>query len=357
MGKELRNTFLYQYFKGDENVDYAALLRAWVRSKFRGTTPLVGWLLCGDERVGSSRIQGFNISRELNRLGVASFIIQRPRVYKDWFALNYYTKKKILASRFDVVVFQRVHHDAGDFVRQLRTAGTRTVFVMADYFPTAMPRLCDRVIVVSETLRQFLIDDGVAPSAIDVVPDALETGESLCKRYDAEPGRPLRVVWVGNKGHWGTLGPVREALGNPGLADLELVTISDHPEASVRWDVRTVWDEILQCDIAVVPADTSTREGLAKSNNRVTMFKALGLPVICSPLPSYRKVIAHGVSGYFADRPEEWADCLLVLRDKSVREAVGLADREAIFQRYALSPVALRYKRTLLNLEPRAAEG
>lgn len=350
MSKEIKNTFIYQYFNGPKSIDYVALMRASLQKRFSNRKPVVAWFLCGDETVGSSRIHGLNISRELNRQGVASFIIQKPGNYQEELEQSYYTQKKLLKSRLDVVVFQRVHLKADEFVRKLQAAGTKTVYIMADYFETNMPLLCDHTIVVSDPLKQFLIDKGVSKNKIEVIPDAVETDHSICKNYDTEKQTKIRVVWVGNAMHWPTLDKIITALKEPEFADYELITISTHENSTIQWNLKTIWNDILRCDVAVVPAQTATKEGLAKSNNRVTMFKAIGLPVICSPLPMYKKVINHGVNGYIAESLDEWKKYMLLLKDEKVRMDVGLAGRDDIFKEYSLQNIGLSFKESFIKI-------
>lgn len=330
-------------------VDSRALLRATLVKRLMPQRPVVGWLLCGDRATGSSRIHGFNLSGALNDLGVASYIVRTSSRYTERFDLDEAAQQHLTQARLDTVVFQRVHIGAAPFVRRLQAEGTRCVFVMADLYECELLPVVDHVVVVSQALRDWVVDRGVGANRVTVIPDAVETPPSLCKDYGAQPtSSRLRLVWVGNEGHWHTLDPLRRLLATPAMADMDLVTISSHPEANRRWSLDTFALDALDCDIAVVPAEADIAAGRVKSNNRVTMFRALGLPVVCTPLPAYRDV-ARLVGGIrFAVDDGEWADALAALRDPAVRRADGQAGRAQVFEHYGLSAVAARFRGVLL---------
>jgi glycosyltransferase involved in cell wall biosynthesis len=122
-------------------------------------------------------------------------------------------------------------------------------------------------------------------------------------------------------------------LADPRLSRFDLVTISRGQGVTHQWHRRRVWSQLLACDIAVLPsAETDWYQ--AKPNTRMIMFKALGIPIVASPLASYVATLNHGRSCYFVRTPEEWADALLALSDRDHRRAIGLAERENILAKY-----------------------
>ena len=62
---------------------------------------------------------------------------------------------------------------------------------------------------------------------------------------------------------------------------------------------------------------------------------AMGLPVIASPVPSYKDVIVQGENGFLAETAGDWLECLGVLRDPRKRKAIGRAARETVTHRYS----------------------
>ena len=105
-----------------------------------------------------------------------------------------------------------------------------------------------------------------------------------------------------------------------------------------------MWKEILASDIAVVPFNMDSSQHLGKSTNRFTLFKSLGIPMVCSPIPSYEKLIDHRRNAYLARTVDEWVEALLALRDVKVRQQVGLCDRDKILGEYGISAIGGKYK-------------
>jgi glycosyltransferase involved in cell wall biosynthesis len=212
--------------------------------------------------------------------------------------------------------------------------------VTGDLLRNGMPAVVDWVVVASEGLK------AVAPGSrgkTSVIPSVIDAPPYLVKDYSRPPQRDdLRVVWTGYPTHLHTLEPVREALRDRRLARFRLVTISRGPGVTFQWDRKRVCRQVLDCDIAVLPS-AATEWFQAKPNTRMTMFKALGLPIVASPIAAYRETLAHGTSCYFAQDVAEWADCLAALADFAHRRQIGLADRERILATYGCEAICHRW--------------
>lgn len=336
--------FFYDILRQSPGINFSALIQLSSKIFTEDNILRVAWILCGDINVGSSRIHGINIHNYLKKNNCNSYILYKPKGYSDSIILNPYTKKLLLKSNADIVLFQRVHKGSAEtLVEKLKKSGKKTVFLMADYYETIMPGICDRVIVVSDYLRQQLVTRGIEENKILVIPDAIETPGDLHKQnYSGEV--PYKIVWVGAEGHWDSLTVVRKALADPDLREnMQLITISNHPESTYRWELSTVWDNILRCDIAVIPADSNEPKNLTKSSNRLTMFKALGMPVICSPLPEYESIIQHGQNGFLARDVDEWIHALKKLLSREIRQRIGTTGREEIFLEFGIECIGKKY--------------
>lgn len=287
---------------------------------FKGGTPRVGWILVGDERYGSARIQGFNIHRYLVENGVKSTILRAPASADHRLGLNWWERLGIRMRRFDVVVFQKVFDEGAiHFAARLRSEGTRTVFVLCDVYETEMISSVDLVVVTSQYLVDFVKKRyGVNPICID---DALELsahrdGE---KRNVRSPNSGSRAIWVGSRDNWEAISEIVEKHSSL-LADLNisLVTISDHPSASFPWSLERVQEECRKADFALLPTGT-TPWALAKSSNRLSMFLSMGLPVIATSIPSYERLASHVGGVRFVESDHAWAIALSDFTDASHR--------------------------------------
>lgn len=336
----VKNTLAFRIWRGHPTFRFTEIAKARVARVLLPQRLSVGWMLCGGEEVGSSRIHGINLHRYLRAHGVSSFVINEPHGYVETLEIDDHSMDALLRCEFDVVVFQRVHNGrALELIERLKASKTRTAFFVADLYETNAYRQTDYVLTVSDQLKAALIERGVSDSRIFVVPDAIETDLRLCKTY-AHSSALTKIVWIGAAGHWHTLDHVRTLVEfDARFKDFRLVTISNHPNADLPWDLASVWGEILKCDIGIVPVDLGVAEATVKSNNRVTMFKALGLPVICSRIPAYEQAIVDGQTGFIANTPEDWVRMLLVLGDASERQRIGLAGRDSAFDQYGIERI------------------
>lgn len=336
-------------------MNHRDLILAFIRNQFKNRTISVGWILCGNEQVGSSRIHGINLHKGLLDLGVRSFLLRTPNGYVENLKINTIEKRLLEKSRFDVVIFQRVYgKSAVQICRQLRKNGTICAFFMADLFQNEMLDEVDIILTPSEYLRDQIISRGIESTKVFYIPDAVETPIFLRKKYyrnEDYSEKEIKVVWVGAEGHWHTLDPIRKLFrDHPKLSQYRLITISNHSKADIQWNLKRVWNDIISCDIGIVPVDLLKPESKVKSNNRVTMFMALAMPVVCSPLPSYIKLIEQGVNGFIASTIDDWALYLELLKDVSLRKKVGESGFEYAHREFNIEVISKQVHSVLKGL-------
>ncbi len=304
------------------------LLKAFVKNNLRGGPLSVGWILCGDETIGSSRIQGINLHKGLIDSGINSFLLSTPNSFVERLEMNRIEKTLLVNGNFDIVIFQRVYgKNAVNLCSKLRRKRTLCGFYMADIYANDMLYEVDFIIVSSEYLRQHIISAGINPEKVFFLPDAVETEPFFKKDYsgiEQIKNSKIKVVLVGNAGHWPAMDHMKELFNNnPDLENMELIVISNHPEADIQWQLNRVWNDIISCDIGLVPVDFNNPRSLAKSNNRVTMFMGMAMPVICSPIHSYVNLIKHGKNGFLATMDSQWVNHLHELKEPSLRKSIG----------------------------------
>jgi hypothetical protein len=314
---------------------------------FRNSELRVGWILVGNESYGSARIQGFNVHRHLLARNVRSVVLKAPEQadhHLDFGARDYF---RIGFGRYDVVVFQKVFDAAAIRLAQwLRRLGCRTVFVLCDLYRTDMVRVVDRVIVTSDFLAQFVRDEyGVEPVFID---DAIEVQRDACVVPTAN--QHPRAVWVGSKDNWSTIERLQLLIKRSGLGDtIEVVTVSDHPDALVQWSKERALAECLRADFAIIPTESS-EWAMAKSSNRLSMFLALGLPVVAQAIPSYLDLAGRVGGVVFSSTDEEWVDSLREMCDPTHRSQVIGDAAQQVRELLDMSIVGERWMNTLLDV-------
>ncbi len=311
----------------------------------------VGWLLYADENDGASRVRALIPHIHLRRLGVNSVILRKPRIPWAPFQPSDRSLQRIVEAGLDVLIFQGVTGMKAEALAQaLRNTSTKTVYVTGDLVKSGMPTAVDWVVVGSQRLQDVARP---FPEKTSVIEGVLEVPAGLAKDYrQPRQHQPLKVVWVGYPENLHLLAPIKEALQDPRLRDYQLVTISRGPEATLQWDRKRVWSDLLDCDIAVLPSAPADWYQ-AKPNTRMVMLKALGLPLIASPIDSYRATLTHGESCYFAETVQQWADCLARLGDAEHRRAIGLTDRDRIVDLHSVQAIGARWLSLLTDLTER----
>lgn len=140
---------------------------------------------------------------------------------------------------------------------------------------------------------------------------------------------PLRRLVMGNEARLCLVGANPDALG--GLA------CDRHP-----WLEGTETRHIAAFDIGIMPlADTLWERG--KCGYKLIQYMACGKPVVASPIGANRDIVEHGVNGFLAESPQEWADALRRLADNpELRRRLGAAGRAKVVRDYSLSVTAPR---------------
>lgn len=282
------------------------------------------------------------------------------------------------AQGIDLVWFQKVRGDAA--VREatrLREAGIRTVFGVCDLVDAEMAAATDATIAVTPFLR------GLYPAAlqdrIGVVHDGIERPEVAVAQYDREARRLRATVVTSQRLAW------LPALGRlPGFVDATCVGAyapagpfaveakalywrllklrgvrrrwreiagSIRPGfRRVPWSMAATYAALLASHVGIIPVDegdrTDVRGGAplwaTKSENRLTLMMAAGLPVIASPVPAYLDVVREGETGFIARSPGDWAAAFGALRDPDLRETMGRAARASVIGRFSQAEQARR---------------
>ncbi len=312
-----------------------------VRRRLAPEGLFVGWILNADEDGGGARVHALAPHAHLRRLGVNSVILRKPRPLCVAVDLRGEAIERLIGASLDVVVFEKVIGEGAEtLARRLGAAGTRTLYVAGDLFGHEMARAVDRVVAASEQLTKVA---GPHRDRVSVIEPVIDAPAGLVKDHRRRPRTErIRVVWVGYPENVHLLAPVREALKDSRLARYELVTISRGPGVTHQWHRRRVYRQLLDCDIAVLPAN-ATDWYQAKPNTRLTMFKSLGIPAVASPIDSYQRTLVQGRSCYFARATSDWVEALLELKDPDRRREVGLADREQVLARYGPEAIGQKW--------------
>ena len=293
---------------------------------FQATKKLrVSWVIPNiNEDYPSFRIRVLNIHRKLCELGVDSQLLIKPDPQQ--------------LKQFDVVIFCDIIDP--NTMGYLNRCGIPTVLdICEDIFTTHEHLKTASYIVCCSTV----LADKLKPFARTIcIPDAYEPFSGTIGR---NINKTLKVICCCMDGNVTKLERLRPIIANLGM---ELVTITEGPHGTVKWDNKTWLQELNKADIVIVPQHEW--EQPAKSNTRVTQAMALGLPVISSSLQSYKEIVEHGKTGFICECGEDWEKYLLLLRDNpELRIQVGAAAKNAVFN-YSLDNISKQWINCLESL-------
>ena len=229
---------------------------------------------------------------------------------------------------------------------------------------TILARLADAVCAVSEDVRQHLIGEGFASSAVGIVYNGIEPGTApdpaARARQRAALGIADRVLVVGTIARLDRvkdLGTLIRAVALAAQArPVELLIIGDGPErahltqlaaresgsAPVRFmghlDDARAW--LAGCDVY---ANSSLTEGIS-----LTILEAMAaaLPIVATRAGGTPEVIDETCGRLVAPRnPEAMADTIRALGvDARLRQTLGAAARRRVCDRFALDRMVAEYR-------------
>lgn len=264
--------------------------------------PSVGWIPAGPINVASSRLQAFLPQDRLAGEGFRSVLLRRPERLRRKIKAGEVLPLawRILTSGVDTVVFQKTALAQAPLVMGLcRLLGKRVIYVECDSCAdTGFTRHVDAIVAPSRALAAEMAARSGRP--VLRIPDPVEHWDRarLARPWRVTAGPRPAAVWVGNAMNWEQLVRLRADLAALGeAAPFTVTAISNHPEAEIPWTRDGVAAAISGFDLGVIPAGDGPG-ALLKSENRATLFMALGLPVAVEESPVYAGLIRDGDTGF-----------------------------------------------------------
>lgn len=333
--------------------------------------------------IPSTRIACLNIFPLLRPMGFEPIVVFEPDEASEMPDVSGLVDK-VLGLDLGIVVFQKIHGPSVlAAVRCLQKAGVRTVYCVCDIVDNEMVEATDTTIVVTDFLKSLYASS--LQERIRVVHDGIEHPE-YCRKpaLDARRGRltatlvtshsPYVVPVIGGAPRgwsidivgafpsefFARLRALRWAMHreNNGVERLQTLWAALDPRIRhICWAADSVYNQLCDSDIAIIPIDTRFDDPVippswkVKSENRLTLKMAIGLPVIATPIPAYEGIIEHGVNGYFAHSAEDWKRCFQQLRDPELRSEMGIKARETVQSRFSQMRQAEGFAQVLQTVE------
>lgn len=308
----------------------------------------IGWLLNGTQQTASSRIMGYNVHEYLLSQKIYSKIFYIPQSrLTSRLDLSLKDIDEILNFNINMLVIVKIN--AGEnldyLIQSCRKRKIKVVYAVCDLPSIRMVSLADATIASSSYFYKIIPKK--FHHQLFIAFDGYEQSRELQKVQG--PEKNVKLVCVTNM-VWDSMpciktlpphvqikiiGPSAKIL-RTSFKHSALFKKSPFDVEYVDWEPETVYREILDGDIAIIPWPEINEAQKVKSINRLVMFMALGLPVIASPVPSYLEIIKHHHNGFIATKPEEWEKYIVLLRDDlKERQRIGNNARESVLDLYS----------------------
>lgn len=359
----------------------------------------LGWILAGNSSVPGSRIHGINIHKYFLERGMSTQIIRMPEGYSE--KLMEYEKdilfKKICDLKIDIIVFQKVNGvNAVELCKLLRDKQVKSVFIACDTVDNDMAEHCDMVFAVSSYLKSLFHRNNRIK--IRVLNDPIEVSDEYRYRKIIIPkdGRlkavflssayPDRItqailalcqdyfdVSIISAPHERNIALVNSYVQN--TMEMALQLIREHKSSLalriykkiicflesrwairgldinrdanfrlIEWKLATVYDELIEHHIGLIPIYMDSVFKKSKSINRMATFMALGLPIIASPLPSYLENASDGENILFARDIDKWRfQIKRIDEDRAFALDLAYHARENAWENYSIRPIANKF--------------
>lgn len=359
------------------------------------TNPIkIGFVLPSSTRnpIPSTRIAVLNMLPFLRAAGFEPHVVFEPLQNTETPDVSGLAAR-LKADGFRIVFFQKVHGASiVALVYELRSAGIKTVFGVCDVVEPVMVEATDATITVTDYLKS--LHPHALQAKISTVHDGIERPllhNTNWRSHSGSRAHPLRAVLVTSVGldrlpvlvnppSWlqvtivggypaadQTMRRMREArwqlTGQAGWREqLRYLRFLTSPSIKrVAWDANGVYDAMQQADIGIIPIETGSTQGAlvgwkVKSENRLTLKMAVGLPVIATPIPAYEPVVQQGKNGFLAHNEAEWLRYLSALRDPALRRSIGQQARQTALADYSMERQAEKLLAVLHRLVYEHAE-
>lgn len=300
------------------------------------------WFLWGSRTIASSRLHGYLIHRQFASREILSSIVYAPAKHLS----SDLPRPGIsgFPARLDgtVSIIQKLRGRNTDcLIDWLQANGSKVLYVNCDLEQENRTWLkADRILVPTDRLKGFHLACGARD--VRVVKEPYEYAISPGQKSFA-PGKRT-VAWFGNRLNWSSLQPWKELIEKRFGKHVELVTCSDHRDATFKWSFKRQRQLLSEASFVIIPSGQG-EEFVVKSPNRLVQSFAASAPVIAGPLPSYARVLCDAKAmtgrccGFIAETDDEFCTAVEGMLDSGFRTAAAEACFDYVVARYSLPAV------------------
>ena len=254
--------------------------------------------------------------------------IQKKRLWR-W-QLWYLKRKhiKIIYDFDDAVMFKSPVDGGGKSFKRERTFAR-------------MVRYSNEVIAGNQYLKSQALPYN---KNIIILPTAIDTSKYTMKDYRRSKEK-ISIGWIGSKSSLPFLKELTPAFDYIAsqYKSVELKIICNvffdcktMPVIKKTWALEDENSDLQDIDIGLAPLPNHEWTK-GKCATKLLQYLSIGIPVVCSPVGVHNEIIQEGVNGLFAASIEEWIEKIaLLIKDKTLRERIGLEGKKTVESHYSL---------------------
>ncbi len=135
----------------------------------------------------------------------------------------------------------------------------------------------------------------------------------------------------------------------PALAALNGIECDRHFH---RWDRASFSSDIIAGDVAVIPIERANALWWGKPENKLVLLWQLGMPVLTTATPVYRRVMDSAGLPMTCATASEWGEQLerLLTADPATLEAIGRQGRDFANRAYSKEEFVARFDRAFESI-------
>jgi len=245
----------------------------------------------------------------------------------------------------------------------------QTRYLHLDY-RKLVSQLCQKASAVICSTREQAQDISVFCSNTHIVLDAHQMVLRGAVKSDYTAHTPFRIVWEGlphTLGALDLLDPVLEKISQKYPIEWHVVTdlvshrylgthgkiqtekrLSHHKTKIIlhEWRETTVADTITRCDLAVIPISVTDPFAAGKPENKLLLFWRLGMPVIASATPAYKRAMLLADVDMYCSTTDEWiAKLVACIENHAYRKEMAARGNTVALHNYSEENILVAWDR------------
>ncbi|MCI0637455.1 MAG: glycosyltransferase family 4 protein [Gemmataceae bacterium] len=292
----------------------------------------------------------------------ADLVVVQRRLVGRWRLRWVRAAARVLAYDFDDAIFLRHSYDPrGPYSDKRRRRFARMV-QNADVVLAGNRFLQEQAEKLLPPWERGASEAAAPSTQVLLVPTCVDTMRYAPARHTRTENCTL--VWIGSSSTLRALEKMRRVLDGlgekrPGL-NLRLICDRSIELAKLMvcfcpWSQATETNDLAAADIGIswLPDDAWS---LGKCGLKVLQYMAAGLPVVVNPVGLQRELVTPGVTGFWAETPEEWLAAIERLScDPALRSRMGAAGRRRVQAEFHVKQGAALWLELLESLSTRSA--